>query len=116
MLLSRDAIDEGLPNHHGKSLAALAIAFACLSFVFVSMRLFTRYFINKMAGVDDYLMIVSLVGVMMVLKCRHVDQRQILALIMAASFNEEVNNGFGFHSSVDHSEHCKFHLLKLTNL
>lgn len=62
-LLPRDAISEGLPNPRGKTLANLSIAFACLSFFFVSSRLLVRYFINKLTGPDDYLILVSLVGI-----------------------------------------------------
>ena len=65
MLSLRDAIDEGLPNPRGKKLANLSITFACLSFCFVSSRLLVRYFITKLVGPDDYLIIVSLVGIAM---------------------------------------------------
>lgn len=101
VLLARDAISDGLPNPRGKTLANLSIAFACLSFLFVSSRLLTRYFITKVVAADDYLIIVSLVG-LAVSKCVYcpANQRQMLAISMAVSFNEEVKNGFGFHTSV----------------
>lgn len=60
--LPRDAVDDGIPNPRGKRLANLSIAFACLSFVFVSARLLTRYFVQKAVGPDDYLIIPALVG------------------------------------------------------
>ena len=62
-LQNRDAISEGLSNPRGQVLANLSIAFACLSFCFVSTRLLTRYFITKVTGPDDYLIIVSLVSI-----------------------------------------------------
>ncbi|KIM96926.1 hypothetical protein OIDMADRAFT_131316 [Oidiodendron maius Zn] len=89
VLLGRDAISDGLPNPRGKTLANLSIAFACLSFLFVSSRLLTRYFITKVVGADDYLIIISL----------------MLAISMAVSFNEEVKNGFGFHTSQVDAQH-----------
>jgi hypothetical protein len=61
LLAVRDAIDEGLPNPRGQHLANLAIAFACLSFVFVCARLATRYFMQKF-GPDDYLILPALVS------------------------------------------------------
>jgi hypothetical protein len=61
-LFSRDAIDEGVPNPRGRSLANLSIAFACLSFATVTARLSTRYFMNMFMGLDDYLIIPALVG------------------------------------------------------
>lgn len=61
-LLSRDAIDEGLPNPHGQIRADISIAMACLAFLFVSARLATRFLINKKIAVDDHLIVFSLVG------------------------------------------------------
>jgi hypothetical protein len=60
--LPRDAIDDGLYNPRGQVLANLSIAFACLSFVFVSARLLTRYFIQKSLGLDDFLIVPALVS------------------------------------------------------
>jgi hypothetical protein len=60
-ILTRDAIDDGDPNPRGKNLANLSIVFACLSFVFVSARLSTRYFIHNALGPDDYLIIAAVV-------------------------------------------------------
>jgi hypothetical protein len=57
----RDAIDDGVPNPRGEINAILSIAFACLSFVLVSLRLLVRCLVNKLAGPDDYLIVGSLV-------------------------------------------------------
>lgn len=59
-LIARDAIDDGVSNPRGKNLANLAIAFACLSFTFVSARLGTRAFMQKLE-VDDWLIVPALV-------------------------------------------------------
>jgi hypothetical protein len=56
-LVARDGVDSHLANPRGQHLANLSIIFACLSFTFVSFRLWTRYFINKSVGIDDYLII-----------------------------------------------------------
>lgn len=56
-----DAIDDGVPNPRGEINAILSIAFACLSFILVSLRLLVRCLINKLAGPDDYLIVGSLV-------------------------------------------------------
>src|SRR3954452_18313041 len=61
-LLVRDAIDDGVANPRGQSLAVMSIVFACLSVTFLSARLFTRYFIHKSFGPDDYLIIAATVG------------------------------------------------------
>ncbi|PMD60015.1 uncharacterized protein K444DRAFT_589731 [Hyaloscypha bicolor E] len=87
--LPRDVIDDGLYNPRGQMLANLSIAFACLSFLFVTARLMTRYFIQKSLGLDDFLIVPALV----------------LALMMAVSYNEEAKNGFGFHSTQVDSKH-----------
>lgn len=57
----RDAIDDGVPNPRGGINAILSIAFACLSFTLVSLRLLVRLLVNKLAGPDDYLIVGSLV-------------------------------------------------------
>ncbi|KAI7779281.1 uncharacterized protein LA080_001044 [Diaporthe eres] len=56
----RDAIDDGVPNPRGEINAILSIAFACLSFILVSLRLLVRCLVNKLAGPDDYLIVGSL--------------------------------------------------------
>ncbi|KAM3074351.1 hypothetical protein ACMFMG_002840 [Clarireedia jacksonii] len=94
LLAVRDAIDEGLPNPRGQHLANLAIAFACLSFIFVCARLATRYFMQKF-GSDDYLIIPALV----------------LALAMAVTYNKEAANGFGLHTK-QVNKHHKIEALK----
>ena len=63
MLSARDAIDAGVPNPLGPSLANLSIVFACLSSTFVAARIMTRIYINKLMGIDDYLIIVAAVNV-----------------------------------------------------
>jgi hypothetical protein len=60
--LPRDIIDDGLYNPRGQMLANLSIAFACLSFLFVTVRLMTRYFIQKSLGLDDFLIVPALVS------------------------------------------------------
>jgi hypothetical protein len=60
--LPRDVIDDGLYNPRGQMLANLSIAFACLSFLFVAVRLMTRYFIQKSLGLDDFLIVPALVS------------------------------------------------------
>lgn len=57
----RDAIDAGVPNPRGEINAILSIAFACLSFILVSLRLLVRCLVNKLAGPDDYLIVGSMV-------------------------------------------------------
>lgn len=59
----RDAIDDGVSNPRGEINAILSIAFACLSFVLVSLRLLVRCIVNKLAGPDDYLIVGSMVSV-----------------------------------------------------
>lgn len=59
--LKRDAIDDRVPNPRGEINAILSIAFACLSFILVSLRLLVRCLVNKLAGPDDYLIVGSLV-------------------------------------------------------
>lgn len=59
--LKRDAIDDGVPNPRGEINAILSIAFACLSFVLVTLRLLVRCIVSKLAGPDDYLIVGSLV-------------------------------------------------------
>ncbi|TGO27199.1 hypothetical protein BPAE_0046g00620 [Botrytis paeoniae] len=81
-LITRDAIDDGIPNPRGKNLANLAIAFACLSFFFVSARLGTRVFLQKLE-IDDWFILPAL----------------LMALAMAVTFNMEAKNGFGLHTS-----------------
>lgn len=60
LLAARDAIDDGVPNPRGESLARLAIIFICISGVIVITRLLTRYQ-NKNLGLDDALIAGSLV-------------------------------------------------------
>ena len=60
-IFSRDAITEGLPNPEGDRLANLSIVFCCLSAFFVTSRMLTRVFINKLVGADDYLIVVAMV-------------------------------------------------------
>lgn len=62
MLSKRDAIDDGAPNPRGQSNATLAIVFACISFVFVSLRMSARLLISKAAGPDDFLICGSMVS------------------------------------------------------
>jgi hypothetical protein len=57
----RDAIDDGVPNPRGQINADLSIAFACVSFVLVMLRLLVRCLVNKLAGPDDYLIVGSMV-------------------------------------------------------
>ncbi|TEY37398.1 hypothetical protein BOTCAL_0521g00030 [Botryotinia calthae] len=87
-LIARDAIDDGIPNPRGKNLANLAIAFACLSFFFVSARLGTRVFLQKLE-IDDWFIVPAL----------------LMALAMAVTFNMEAKNGFGLHTSQVSKEH-----------
>ncbi|TGO08978.1 hypothetical protein BTUL_0184g00250 [Botrytis tulipae] len=95
-LIARDAIDDGLPNPRGKNLANLAIAFACLSFFFVSARLGTRVFMQKLE-IDDWFIVPAL----------------LMALAMAVTFNMEAKNGFGLHTSQVSKEH-KIEALKVS--
>ncbi|KAF7919079.1 uncharacterized protein EAE98_009399 [Botrytis deweyae] len=87
-LLARDAIDDGFPNPRGKKLANLAIAFACLSLFFVSARLGTRVFMQKLE-IDDWFIVPAL----------------LMALAMAVTFNMEAKHGFGLHTSQVSKEH-----------
>lgn len=59
--MKRDAIDDGVSNPRGQINAILSIAFACLSFVLVLLRLLVRCLVNKLAGPDDYLIVGSMV-------------------------------------------------------
>ena len=61
-LFVRDGVDSHISNPRGMRLANLSIVFACLSFIFVSCRLWTRYFVNKFVGIDDYLIIPATVN------------------------------------------------------
>jgi hypothetical protein len=61
-LLPRDAIDDGTPNPRGEKLANLSIAFACLSFTFVTSRLSSRFYIRRRLGIDDYLIFIAMVS------------------------------------------------------
>lgn len=88
-LFARDGVDAHIPNPRGQHLANLSIIFACLSFVFVSCRLCTRYFVNKSIGTDDYLIVPA----------------TALAITMAVSFNMEVKNGFGLHANQVSNHH-----------
>jgi len=58
----RDAIDNHVPNPRGENLANLSIVFACLSFCFVCARLSTRYWVRRVLGPDDYLILVAVVS------------------------------------------------------
>lgn len=80
--MKRDAIDDGVPNPRGGINAKLSIAFACLSFVLVALRLLVRCLVNKLAGQDDYLIVGSL----------------IMAIGLAVTYNKEAENGFGLHT------------------
>lgn len=61
-LFIRDGVESHITNPRGQHLANLSIIFACLSFTFVSCRLWTRYFINKSVGIDDYLIVPATVN------------------------------------------------------
>ncbi len=56
----RDAIDDGVPNPRGESLAQLSIVFASLAGFFVILRFLTRYFHGSL-GIDDGLIAGALV-------------------------------------------------------
>ena len=62
LLSTRDAIDDGLPNPRGESLANISIVFGSLSTFFVSARILTRIFVHKNVGTDDYLIVVATVS------------------------------------------------------
>lgn len=40
--------------------------FTCLAFAFVLMRLYTRIFLTRVVGLDDYLMLASMVPILSV--------------------------------------------------
>lgn len=61
-LFVRDAVDAHVDNPRGQHLATLSIVFATLSFVSVASRLWTRYYINKCIGTDDYLIVPATVN------------------------------------------------------
>lgn len=68
----RDAIDDHLANPRGESLSRLSIVFVCLSGLFVSLRLLTRYLRGRLLGIDDALIVGALV----------------LAVCMTVTYNE----------------------------
>ncbi|EFX01699.1 integral membrane protein [Grosmannia clavigera kw1407] len=79
-LAARDAIDDGVSNPRGESLARLAVIFICISGIIVVARLWTRYS-SKSLGPDDALIAGSLA----------------LAIVMTVTYNKEAKNGFGLH-------------------
>ncbi|KAH8203756.1 hypothetical protein TruAng_002049 [Truncatella angustata] len=88
-IVRRDAIDDNVPNQLGTSLSQRSVVFVCISFFFVSLRLFTRYFYGKIIGADDAFIFLSL----------------ILAICLTVTYNEEALNGFGLHTDHVDSAH-----------
>ena len=59
-LVARDILDDGVPNDPGHGLFTISVSFVCLSAALVSARFYTRVFINKHVGSDDWVILVAL--------------------------------------------------------
>ena len=64
----------------GPQLAAVAIAFIVTTWIFVGVRVYIRGWMIKSVGVDDWLMIVTLVSTLQSLHNKQLNRRRCCSL------------------------------------
>jgi hypothetical protein len=49
-------------NPRGRQAVEISVAFTALAFVILALRLYTRFFIVRCAGIEDYGIVLAMVG------------------------------------------------------
>lgn len=71
-----------LSTVRGREALACSTVFTCLATVLVAIRIYTRAFMVKQMGLDDYAILVALVRA----DSRHIQAHEILRLTLALGF------------------------------